>query len=259
MQPPNKTSLWSRYGSEPVMGPSGLPERDRALYDDLCRVEFQGPLAGALNDDLWRYGWDAVRSWMRDGTIAARCAAAGYPMAYASTEIEAMAGSAELREDLAAEAVPPALRDFMDFALPQGDWKPWGGRSMRSYFAVGCLFHFRNAFNAWARPRRGELSMLAERLYTIDWSHDPFEERWAQRDILLRVAARMPSAEGRAVLALLWTERRTHEDVGEQLQMTVRSVEYHMRKARAVAREMLRAGQIENPFPSSGPAGKPGR
>ncbi|MFF6914514.1 hypothetical protein [Streptomyces sp. NPDC012466] len=222
---------------------------DRELLARLQDARFEGLLLEQLVNDLWQYGWRCLRRWMRDGTITAQCKTKGIPLTCFDNETTELQRSSELREDLAATAVGDAVRYFVETSLPCGYWKPHKGASMRTYFIHDCLYRFRNAFNEWARPRRRMMEALAQPYLDDDWpaSAAAFEEQVALRDAV-RLILRRSSAEGAAIVALMYQEQCTQKEIGVRLGLSVRSVEGHLRRVRLLARDMQRRGQIDVPF-----------
>jgi DNA-directed RNA polymerase specialized sigma24 family protein len=219
---------------------------EQELLERLRAAGFEGPAAQRLEAELWRYGWHCLRKWMKDGSIVARCKDKGLRLKYFDQEVTELQRSAQLREELAAAAVGEAVMYFMDYSLKRGYWKPQKGASMRTYFTHDCLYRFRDAFNAWARPRRREMEALADRPFGLGPTQASFEERVALRDAVKRILQRSP-AEAAAIAVLLYREPCTQKEIGAQLNLSVRSVEGYLRRMRDLAREMQRRGDIEVP------------
>jgi RNA polymerase sigma factor (sigma-70 family) len=219
---------------------------EQELLERLRAADFDGPLARHLEADLWRYGWNCLRKWMKDGTIVARCHTRDVRLKYFDQEVTELQRSAELREELAAAALAEAVMYFMDYSLKRGYWKPHKGASMRTYFINDCLYKFRDAFNAWARPRRRQMEALADTILDLGRAQANFEEQAELRDAVRRVLQRSP-AEAAAIVALLYCGPCTQKEIGAQLNLSVRSVEGYLRRMRSLGREMQRRGDIELP------------
>jgi DNA-directed RNA polymerase specialized sigma24 family protein len=226
-----------------------LPEALQAEQDLLERLRtagFEGAATQHLEAELWRYGWRCLLKWMKDGSIAARCKAKGVRLKCLDQEVTELQRNAQLREDLAAAAVGEAIMYFMEYSLKLGYWKPCKGASMRTYFVHDCLYKFRDAFNAWARPRRRQLEALAGTVLDLGLTQLGFEERVELRDAVRRILQRSP-AEAAAIAAMLYHEPCTQKEIGAQLSLSVRSVEGYLRRMRSLGREMQRRGDIEVP------------
>lgn len=229
-----------------------LPDALRAeqeLLERLCAADFEGMEARRLEAELWRYGWNSLRKWMKDGTIAERCKKKGVRLKCFDQEVAELQRSAQLREDLAAAAVADAVMYFMSHSLERGYWKPHKGASMRTYFINDCLYRFRDAFNAWARPRRRQMEVLAEGLLAGDLepARAGFEERVVLREAVKRILLHSP-AEAAAIVAVLYRGPCTQKEIGDELNLSVRSVEGYLRRMRSLARNLQQRGEIDVAF-----------
>ncbi|WP_435286361.1 hypothetical protein [Streptomyces bacillaris] len=218
-------------------------EHDREVYEQLKLDGFRGPQLVQLQEDLWLYGWRVLRSWMKDGTIIERCGENRIVVPAWYTEVETMRRMAELRDELAAESIAPAVTYFTQTLLPNGGWDPDKGASMRTYFLRSCLYYFRDAFKSWARKHRQQLAMISDWTLSDD---RPSSEMSTERRVALRSDISDILAhekwEVRAICALIYKTGRTYTEIGVDLQMSARSVEGHMRRLRARARQ-LRASE----------------
>jgi DNA-directed RNA polymerase specialized sigma24 family protein len=207
------------------------------------RDGFKGARFETLRDELWRYGWRVTRSWMKRGTIFERCGQNGIVIPHHSSEVEELRRLAEIRDDLAAESVAPAVAYFMEEVLEKGLWQPDKGASIRTYFMRCCLHYFRDAFKAWSRKRRHHRLALAN----LAILHRPVRGVGAEERLVLRAEALGlldgASWETRAICALIYSSDMPHTEIAQTLRMTPRQVEVRMRGLRARAsKARLRSG-----------------
>ncbi|WP_410540504.1 sigma-70 family RNA polymerase sigma factor [Streptomyces sp. KL2] len=224
-------------------------EADRELYRRLRAAEFTGWLRKHLEQDLWQYGWRVLRAWMRDGSVMNRCAEKGIRMSSRSEEEQILMRSDDVRDEIAFEAVKPAVEYFINDVLAEGKWDPRRGATLRTYFMGTCLHYFRDAFKTWARSHRRRLKEVSGSLDLVDRPSREVhpEELAALRDTVRRVLSGA-SWEVRAICALIYESGLTQKEIGEKLGMTSRVVEVHLRKLRKQAKLRVRLGHVSVPY-----------
>jgi DNA-directed RNA polymerase specialized sigma24 family protein len=138
---------------------------DTGLYGLLAEEGFAGPTYERLRAALAGYGYQFLRSRIRDGTIFAVCTRRrirGLPPA------PSWAGwTEEDIDDIVQETVVEALAAFRRAALAGTGWHPFGGASLATYFVGGCLFAFAATYrrhHADRRMRRAATVRLAAEL-----------------------------------------------------------------------------------------------
>ncbi|MEW1926766.1 hypothetical protein [Streptomyces sp. NPDC088360] len=219
---------------------------DRALYERLQADEFVGREMEQLRQDLWVYGWKVLRAWMRDGTIVEKCGARDIPIPARWHEIETLKRRGDFRDEIAHDATLAAVAQFTDDSLPNGIWDPRKGATMRTYFTVTCMFTFRDAFKKWASSHRRHLAVTADVVFDgerLGRNLPPDEAavyRWTLKRILQDA-----TWEARAICSLIYQQKMTQKEIAEELGMTSRAVEGHMRRLRIQVRKLTARGEIE--------------
>lgn len=229
-----------------LLGGNEQLAKDQELYEQLRRSGFSGPLFEHLKQELWRYGWQALCAWMRDGKIVEKCADNGIRIFPQETEAQVLRRSPEVRDALAGEAVEAAIERFMLIVLPQGKWDPKKKAAMRTYFVRGCLYAFRDAFRAWAHKRRRELKATADNFALDPHSRGELsvEDLAVMRDTANRIL-RHASDDAKAICARIYQSNCTREDIAQELNMSLKSVEGHMRRLRQKAKDLVKSGEID--------------
>ncbi|MFJ3338633.1 RNA polymerase sigma factor [Streptomyces sp. NPDC086766] len=231
---------------------------DRELFARLKADEFrESPHLTMLRDRLWRYGWNVLRAWMKDGSIIARCRErhVRFPAPY--TEVEEIMRRADVREDIAIDCLAKAIPFYLERCLPQ--WDPEGGRNLTSFFMHITLPFFRSAYRQWATGHRRRLrEVLGESIavYNADWDMWDLipppgpEERTVLRESLSIILAKA-SMEERAVCEAMLTSGGTQEEIAQTLGTTRKTVERRLSRVRGRARKLAAAGLIVVPSVST--------
>ncbi|MFD3937821.1 sigma-70 family RNA polymerase sigma factor [Streptomyces sp. NPDC058611] len=228
------------------------PERlaaDRELCEQLRTDGFKGLRFLQLRDDLWVYGWKAVRAWMRDGSIVERCYQRDIFFAAWATEREAMMRQADVRDEIAHHCVSEAVGKLMDSLAGDHHWEPDGGATMRTYFITFCLWSFRDAFRKWASDYRRRLREAMD-----GYGHGPGSDlsapdRMVLQDTLNRILEGA-SLEEKAICQLILSHDATQEQIAAQLGMTRKAVERRMARVRKRGTAYAIAVGIDMLFPS---------
>ncbi|WP_327072082.1 ECF-type sigma factor [Kitasatospora purpeofusca] len=216
---------------------------DRELYEQLKADEFTGIRYTLFQEDLWRYGWKCLLAWMRDGSFVTRCQQRLIFFPAPFTEVEELSRREDAREEIAARALATALPSFT--CTFEFFWEPGKGATIRTYFIGQCLFALRDAYREWATGHRRRHRAALDSDTVRSAESDP--EHQALVLDSLQTILEGASIEARAVCNLMLTTGGTQEQIAEQLGTTRKSVERHLSRLRARARELAAAGTILAP------------
>lgn len=241
----------------PTPPPSRAEQRaaDQELFERLQAAAFKGAHFDLLRDRIWRYGWNVLRGWMKDGTIIARCRERRiyFPAPY--TEVEEIMRRADVREDIAIDCLSKAIPFYLSNCLPQ--WDPDGGRNLTSFFIPIALRFFRDAFRGWAAGHRRRMREVLGDTMMYDPGWDVWERvappgpehQTVLRETLSIILAKA-SMEERAVCEAMLTGA-TQEQIAQQLGTTRKTVERRLSRVRRRAQKLAAAGSIMVPSVSS--------
>ncbi|URZ99449.1 hypothetical protein NCG97_00225 [Streptomyces lydicamycinicus] len=172
----NTSASTAPVPSQPDRG-AALRAADRELFEQLQADDFEGPRFGLLEDRFWRYGWNVLRSWMKQGVIIERCRERRIYFAAPYTEVDELMRRADVRDDIAIDCLGKAIPSFMrgEFS-PLRDWDPAGGRNLTSFFLHFALWFFRDAYRVWATGHRRRMREVLgpDRI----WVHDAQDDFW---------------------------------------------------------------------------------
>jgi DNA-directed RNA polymerase specialized sigma24 family protein len=125
---------------------------DKVLFARLEADGFTGPVYDRVADRLARYGYQVLQAWVRSGDVFSVCARKkikGLPA------VASWSGWAEADiDDLVQETVAAAIMKFRRHAMAGRGWRPAGGASPTSYFAVTCLYAFSAVYRRHLTARR---------------------------------------------------------------------------------------------------------
>ncbi|WP_331722780.1 hypothetical protein OG848_47380 (plasmid) [Streptomyces canus] len=220
-------------------------DADRALYKRLQRDEFVGREMEQLRQDLWVYGWKILRAWMKDGTLVQKCGERNVPVPARWNEVETLKQRGDIRDEIAHDSVQNAVALFTDDYLPAGQWDPDKGAGMRTYFAVTCMFSFRDAFKKWVGGYRRHLALTASAVLESDRVGRGLspDDAVIYRLTIQRIL-QDASWEARAICSLIFEQKMNQKEIGAELGMTSRAVEGHMRRLRTHAKLLVAHGEI---------------
>ncbi|MFI9495397.1 RNA polymerase sigma factor [Streptomyces halstedii] len=232
---------------------------DRELFEQLQADDFEGPRFGLLEDRFWRYGWNVLRSWMRQGIIIERCREhrIRFPAPY--TEVEEMKRRADVRDDIAADCLSKAVPAFMNGEdSPLRYWNPDGGRNLTSFFLHFALWFYRDAYREWATSHRRRMrAILGPDRHVYDAGYevwDVFREPGPEEQTVLQetlsIILAEASMEERAVCEAMRTGA-TQEEIAQQLGTTRKTVERRLSRVRGRTKKLAAAGIIVAPSVSS--------
>ncbi len=124
---------------------------DRQLLLDLHLHAYSGASWNQFATALAEYGYQVIRSWLRNGRIFAKCAEKRIVVTNAPPELSLNAGD---RKELTYDTVGIAISRFRDKVLVPNKWDPMKGASLKTFFIGQCLFQFALLHREWLRQRR---------------------------------------------------------------------------------------------------------
>ncbi|MFD8992248.1 hypothetical protein ACFVZ4_29905 [Streptomyces goshikiensis] len=229
----------------------GNPEKleaDRALYARLQQRGFTGSEMDLLREDLWLYGWKCLSAWTKDGTIIEKCGERDIIVPSRWFEVETLRRRGDLRDEVVHTAVEHAVRTFTEGYLRDGRWNPDKGATMRTYFLGTCMYAFRDAFRDWSGRYRRNLFSAADplvqaELYSL-YGFGSHEDTTVFQETIKRIMENA-GPEVRAICGCIWETKMTHKEIGDELGLSSRAVEGHMRRLRGRVKIMVAKGEIE--------------
>lgn len=117
---------------------------DAALVMDMALEGYDGPVWEMFANELAKYAFDVLCSWMGTDKIYAECARKGRPVERLGRPFPD-----EEPEGLAADTVAEALSFFRTEVLMKNKWDSTRGATLRTYFIGQCIFRFVNIYRLW--------------------------------------------------------------------------------------------------------------
>ncbi|MBN1174986.1 MAG: hypothetical protein JXA67_22700 [Micromonosporaceae bacterium] len=124
---------------------------DVALRDELVASGCSGISYTLFEVEATRYGLAVITKWLGTGEIYARAAARQRVVRRPNRNL-----TFDERVGLAHLVVTYGLRYFKQAALGNGQWRPDGGASLKTFFIGACLLQFKAAFEVWRPDVRDE-------------------------------------------------------------------------------------------------------
>lgn len=147
---------------------------DVDLVTSLALARYEGELWEYFSNELAKYGYAVIKSWIATKVIFERCMQKGFGLLILDRDF-----TQEEIEGLADYTVAKALKYFKDKVLIKRRWDPTKGASLRTFFVGQCIFQFPNIYRDWLdeveADRRynftddiDELDFHAERTAAVD-------------------------------------------------------------------------------------------
>jgi RNA polymerase sigma factor (sigma-70 family) len=200
---------------------------DEQLRARLAAVDFSGPDYEQFARRLAAYGLAVCAVKLDTGAIFRDCADLNRPCGDPPRQ-----WSAQDRRTLVQDTVAEGLLLFHRKGLVQGDWKPTGGASLKTYFIGSCVLCFADVYRAWQRDKvRWERLMgTAAAAATQHQPQDP-ADIVALRD---RIHRGLQQLDPRTRDAIILTERGYSQlEIADLMSISVRGVEGLLRRHRA--------------------------
>ena len=197
-------------------------EGDRNVLLALQLAEFSGASWDRFAAVLVEYGYAVVRAWTYSGDILTKCQAKGIPV-----PARRYLRDADI-EDLVQATITDALVNFRDNVLPNRQWDPNKGASLRTFFIGNCLFQFAKHYRKTVRHNRTrELTIVPEQRSKIG---DPETAFFAGADIEQVMNAGMDDRTKR--MFVLHAAGWQIDEIAPELGLTVGAIESKMYRYR---------------------------
>lgn len=130
---------------------------DEELLRRLREAGFDSEEGHLLRDELIRYGWQVLNSFLYNGSIFGHAARVKRAVSCPDWLREQLRHCADDRQDISCELVFRVLPRFWQAALVGGGWRSDGGAKITTYFTNALLLEFSNVFGVWQRQQRRQI------------------------------------------------------------------------------------------------------
>ena len=240
-------------GEPPEQPNAGQLRIDELRLGKLREQNFTGPVYDQIVDELWEYALPVLLSQLGRGTIFRWCLDSGIAVHPTPDERRVLHSSREERDKLAVLTIAEAVPVFRSRVLLRGAWDARKRASLSTYFIGRVKFEFVDVFREWQRDRAATHAALLGPTHlesgTLDAlfftpSLDP-EKRAIDQDTI-NYLTRGGQPEARPICALI-LKGYTYAEIGQQLHLTERAVEYRMRQLRKHVARLVTSGQLAAP------------
>ncbi len=201
---------------------------DVALHERLQGSGFEGSEYDYFANEVAKYGFAVIRSWVRSGEIAHKCAERQVNGGHA------LPGSAAADQDavesVADDTVAHAIVKFREKVLLPGRWDPTRGASLKTFFIGQCLFQYPNARERWMREQHRDL-LVAEFEVLADLPSEPGVDRDVLRALEVEELLGRLEVPTRKALVMS-TAGHSHKEIAQALGLTPKAVERTLARAR---------------------------
>lgn len=125
---------------------------DVDLVTSLALANYAGPLWDHFSNELAKYGYAVIKSWVATKLIFVRCKQKGFGLPVLDRGF-----TQEEIEGLANYTVAKALSYFRTKVLMKRRWDPTKGASLRTFFIGQCIYQFPNIYREWLDELEGDL------------------------------------------------------------------------------------------------------
>ncbi|SFR03623.1 DNA-directed RNA polymerase specialized sigma subunit, sigma24 family [Lentzea waywayandensis] len=214
---------------------------DARFYQRVVEQDFVGTAYDVLAADLVAYAFPTMKSWLRHGTIFARCSEIGRAVPHSDRDRERVATSLDDRDELAYETIAEALALFVQLGKAARGWSPEGGAALTTYFVGTCVGCFPNVWRRWRNEQQrhhvhdhvesaGEFDGAARRALDPRVSEDP-ADIVVSRD-LVRTTLDGMQGDLRGIAEQLVLHGSTLAEIADQRGTTPGAVEQRLRRHR---------------------------
>lgn len=196
---------------------------DVDLNLSLALQKYEGPLWDYFANELAKYGYAVIASWVRRKMIFERCRTKGlgglpaYDRPFTDDEVA----------ELANETVAKALAHFRRDVLMKGKWDHRRGATLRTYFIGQCLLRFPNIYRRWwagENRNRGLLTDDDEFLNAYGGTTSNLEPRVVARVTAEEALSTVKNRRVRDAMRLRGADW-THAEIAQFFDVTEKAVE----------------------------------
>lgn len=196
---------------------------DIRLRDALAARGFEGDAYNAFTDDLARYGYQLMWTWLGKDYIFTRCREFGIKLHPAPVPVDE-------RDDLIQDVVINALNNFLRKGLAEGGWKPERGASMRTYFTGALCFQFANSWRKRLNAAASSpVSYLEDSRADAECPDPGPEDVAVMRDEIRRGLAGLGHERASMAIALR-ADGYSYQEIADIIGISVKAVEGYFRR-----------------------------
>lgn len=196
---------------------------DVNLVTDLALAGYEGPLWEYFSNELAKYGFAVIASWIGRKLIFDRCTKKGFgglpALDRPFTEDETIG--------LANETVAKALAHFRTDVLMKRKWDHRRGATLRTYFIGQCLIRFPNIYRRWLAAENRTRYLTTDDNDFLDDLNEPARGVDAQAVAGVVADQALTSVKNTRVLQAMHLRAQdwTHAEIAELLGVTEKAVE----------------------------------
>jgi len=138
---------------------------DADLVTDMAFANYEGPLWEHFSNEIAKYGYAVVASWVARKLIFERCKSKGLGGLPAIDRDF----TADEVQGLTDETVVKALFHFRRDVLIKRRWDPRKGATLRTFFIGQCLIRFPNIYRSWLRAENREQYESTDDVVELDF------------------------------------------------------------------------------------------
>lgn len=226
---------------------------DEERLAELQAAGFQGPAYDTFEAELWDYGLPVLLFKLRNGSIFRWCLEANVVLKPSPDQRRVLHSSREERDHLAVHTLLDAIPRFREKVLVKGTWRPDGGARLRTFFLNYARYSFQEVFREWQKARKQDQVALFQTSQLVEGSVEWFmylptfdpEKRAIDIDTIDFIT-RGQRAETKMICAYILLGL-SYAEIGEQIGITTRAVEYRMRALRKHVNKLVERGVVEPP------------
>lgn len=196
---------------------------DVNLVTDLALQEYNGPLWDHFSNELAKYAYAVIASWIGRMLIFERCKSRGFGGLPAMDRPFTDDENAELTN----ETVAKALAHFRTDVLMKRKWDSRRGATLRTYFIGQCLIRFPNIYRRWLAGETRNRFLVTDDDDLIDALTGRSKGPEAQAVAGVTAATAMSTVKKPSVRKVmhLRAEDWTHAEIADLLGITEKAVE----------------------------------